>query len=205
MAIAMLAVCGLAALAMARPAAPLFWAVAVVLLWAYSYPPLRLSYRGWGEAMQGLGVGIVLPLFGFYLQCGDVGGFPWAALVPSFLLAVASNIATSLPDHPADAAVGKHTWPVRWGPARARKHVLQIVAIAALATPLVLPDLPRLGLLAVELPPLVVLALALRDLRSAEATDARACTRFVVLAGAAINLTLVAWIVALAVRPAWGW
>src|SRR5690606_17694358 len=50
-------------------AAPL---AAVALLWAYSYPPLRLAYRGHGELLQGLGVGVVLPLTAVYAQTGDL-------------------------------------------------------------------------------------------------------------------------------------
>ncbi|MCA9681688.1 MAG: prenyltransferase, partial [Myxococcales bacterium] len=36
-------------------------AATAALLWAYSYPPLRYAYRGGGEVLQGLGVGVVLP------------------------------------------------------------------------------------------------------------------------------------------------
>src|SRR5690606_30972610 len=141
------------------PAAPLFWGAAVMLLWAYSFPPLRLSYRGYGELAQGLGVGVVLPLLGFYLQAGTIGGVPWVALVPSFMLAFASNIATAVPDREADEAVDKQTWPVRYGDARARKHALQIAALGALATPFVVPDLPPAGLAAVQVGPLALLAI----------------------------------------------
>src|SRR5690606_2262008 len=59
-----------------RPLLPLFAVAALGLLAAYSLPPLRLSYRGQGEILQGLGVGLVLPLLGFYLQSGRVAGAP---------------------------------------------------------------------------------------------------------------------------------
>jgi 1,4-dihydroxy-2-naphthoate octaprenyltransferase len=205
MALALLVTCTVAAFAFDRPAAPVAGGLALLLLWAYSYPPLRASYRGYGEAAQGLGVGVLLPLMGFYLQCGDIRGFPWAALVPSFLLAVASNISTGLPDHDADTQVGKQTWAVRYGAPRARKHSLQLIAVAALMTPLVLPDLPRSGLAMIEAGPLLVLALNLRFAASIKDTDRRAASRFVFLNGLAINLTMVGWIVALAMRPPWGW
>ncbi len=205
MAIAMLATSLVAAFAMDRPAAPVGWALAVLLLWAYSYRPLRGSYTGWGEVLQGLGVGVVLPLLGFYLQCGDVRGFPWPALLPSFLLAVASNISTGLPDHAADEAVGKQTWSIRYGAVRARKHSLQIIAVAALMTPLVLPDLPKEGLLAIEAAPLLALAYNLRRDKDLDPSDVKGIGRFVFVNGLAINLTIVGWIVALAIRPPWGW
>jgi 1,4-dihydroxy-2-naphthoate octaprenyltransferase len=205
-ALAGLAVMIVAAVAMDRPAAPLFWGVAVMLLWAYSYPPLRLSYRGAGELAQGIGVGVVLPLLGFYLQAGTLGGFPWPALAPSFMLAVASNIATALPDTKADEAVDKLTWPVRFGEVRARKHALQLVALGALATPFVVPDLPHAGLAMVEAGPLLLLAVAgITIRRSGDTFTPAATSRLVLLTGAAINLTLVGWVVALAMRPPWGW
>lgn len=194
-----------AAVALDRPAMPLGWALAVLLMWAYSFPPGRLSYRGAGALTQAFGVMVCLPLLGFYLQCGDIRGFPWAALVPLAALGLASNITTALPDHEADAATDKATWPVRYGPRRARKHSLQLIALGAVMTPLVLPDLPQAGWALIEGLPLLLVLVNLRALDRAEASDRRACLRFVVLNGAAINLTMLGWITALAMRPAWGW
>ncbi|MEM9453419.1 MAG: prenyltransferase [Myxococcota bacterium] len=207
-AVAVLAMLGLslyAAISLDRPATPLAWALAVALLWAYSFPPARLSYRGAGAITQAFGMMVVLPLLGFYLQCSGIGGFPWAALVPAVMLGLASNITTALPDHPADEATGKATWPVRYGPRRARKHSLQLIALGAVCTPLVVPDLPQMGWAAIEALPLLLVLVNARALDRAEADDRAACLRFVVLNGAAINLTIFGWIVALALRPAWGW
>lgn len=196
MATAMLALSGVAA-AFDRPMMLGGWALAVALLWAYSYAPLRLSYRGLGEVTQGLGVGVVLPLIGWYLQIGHFEGLPWLALIPSFLLAVASNISTALPDHPADVEVDKLTWPVRFGQARARKHSLQIIALGVFLSPLVLPELDHAGLAAVEVGPALALLVNLRLLPKADAAERRDCRRFVFVNGLAINLALVGWVVAL--------
>jgi 1,4-dihydroxy-2-naphthoate octaprenyltransferase len=204
-AIAMLGLGLYAALALDRPAMPLAWGLAVVLLWAYCFPPFRLSYGSAGALTQAFGVMVVLPVLGFYLQAGDVQGFPWAALVPCVALGLASNITTALPDHPADEVVGKRTWPVLYGPRRARLHSLQLIALGALATPLVLPDLPQLGWAAIEAVPLVLLLVNRRGLDRADVGDRKACMRFVILNGAAINVTLLGWIVALALRPPGGW
>jgi 4-hydroxybenzoate polyprenyltransferase len=148
---------------------------------------------------------VILPLLGFYLQLGDVRGFPWPALVPCVLLGLASHITTALPDHPADEAVGKRTWPVLLGQRRARVHSLQLAALGALATPFVLPDLPQLGWAAIEAVPVVLLLVNRLGLDRADASDRKACMRFVILNGAAINATMLGWIVALALRPPWGW
>ena len=218
-ALAMLALSIFAALALDRPAMPLAWALAVALVWAYSFPPFRLSHGAGGAAVQTFGVMVVLPLLGFYLQIGSVLGFPWPVLVPCVLLGLASHITTALPDQPADEAVGKRTWPVLHGQRRARVHSLQLAALGALATPLVLPDLPQLGWAAIEAVPVVLLlvnrwGLDRADARShgpagaegdREAPPNRACVRFVILNGAAINAALLGWIIALALRPPWGW
>jgi 1,4-dihydroxy-2-naphthoate polyprenyltransferase len=201
MALLLFLACAGIALLFGRPLLLAFWAVTVGLTWAYSFAPFRLSYRGGGEAAQGLGVGVVLPLMGWYLQVGNLHGVPWAALVPAFVLGVASNITTALPDAPADAEVEKRTWPVRQGPPRARKHSLQLIAIGTLLTPLVLPGLSHAGLAATQVLPALALLLNLRGLRGAEAENRSACRRFVVLNALAIQLTMLGWIAALILEP----
>ncbi len=120
-------------------ALPALAALALALLWAYSFPPLRLSYRGGGALAQGLGVGAVLPAVGFALQAGGLAELPWLALVPLVLLGVAGNLETALPDVEADARSGKHTYPARVGPAAARRVAEKLIAVAILLTPWVLP------------------------------------------------------------------
>ena len=87
---------------------------------------------------------------------------------------------------------------IRFSPLRARKHSLQLIAIATLLTPLVLPEASPTELVALELGPGLVLLLNLRALPRADADDRRACARFVLLNGLALNLALVGWSVALA-------
>ncbi|MCX4247811.1 prenyltransferase [Paraliomyxa miuraensis] len=196
-ALAMLGVSLYAAIALDRPAMPLAWALAVVLSWAYGFPPARLSYRGMGAVTQAFGVMVVLPLIGFYLQAGDVRGFPWPALLPCVALGLASNITTALPDHAADEATGKRTWPVRYGVERARKHVLQLVALGALGAPLVLPHSSQATWAAVEAVPLLLVLVDARTLRRPHEPSRERTLRFVIRSGAAINAALLGWIVAL--------
>ncbi len=87
------------------------WLAACVLLVLYSLPPFAFSYRGGGELLQGLGVGVVLPLVGFYLQRGTLA-IPTSDLIAGFLLAASGNIATALPDVQADRAADKRTLAV---------------------------------------------------------------------------------------------
>jgi 1,4-dihydroxy-2-naphthoate octaprenyltransferase/chlorophyll synthase len=82
---------------------------------AYTLPPLRLNYRGGGELLETIGVGVVLPLFHVYLQGGSlvVDGL-W--LLPGFaLLSLASAIASGLSDERSDREGGKRTFVTAFG------------------------------------------------------------------------------------------
>jgi len=87
----------------------------LLLLWLYSYPPVRLSYRGGGELLQMIGVGLVLPLFGYYIQAGVLGSFPVRFLAPFLPLQLACAFSTTLPDEPSDRVGGKKTVSVLLG------------------------------------------------------------------------------------------
>ncbi len=176
---------------------PLALAVlAIALLWAYSFPPLRLSYRGGGEFLQMLGLGLVLPLFGWVAQAGSVDGFPWALLGVLLPLNLAAAMATSLPDLPSDARAAKRTLVVRHGIGPARRFIL-VLAVGALALyglwghAAIAVDAPLWPLLAL---PLVALAVAVLLHRRAE-PGSRALAVFVFL----IILAHLAWLAGVSV------
>ncbi len=104
----------------------------IALLWAYSFPPLRLSYRGGGELLQTLGLGGVLPLLAFAAQAGDLVGFPWLLFAVLLPLNLATAIATALPDAPSDARANKRTLVVIHGPGPARRFILVLAGGALL-------------------------------------------------------------------------
>jgi 1,4-dihydroxy-2-naphthoate octaprenyltransferase len=106
---------------------PLF-VIGLLLLWAYSMPPIKLNYRGGGETLQGLGCGVLLPIIGFYVQTGTFNDFPWLLLIPFFILHYSSSVATALPDFAADKQTVKHTLPVLLG----RKNAAYIIALLSL-------------------------------------------------------------------------
>lgn len=198
MAIAMLGLTGWLGVADARPLAPWAAAAAIGLLLAYSFAPLRLSYRGFGELAQGLGVGAVLPAFAYYVQAGSLAGLQPAMLLPTVLLATAGNIVTALPDEPFDRAADKRAWPVRVGPVVARRHALLLTALGIFATPLVLgPEATTETLLDHELPALAVLAIAATLWRSGDPSHRRGCVRFAIATAAAANVAMISWCVAL--------
>jgi 1,4-dihydroxy-2-naphthoate polyprenyltransferase len=87
---------------------------AIALLHAYSFAPLRLSIRGGGEWLQAAGVGIVLPVVGFYAQSGRLDLPAWALAV-TVLTGLAGNLLTAVPDIETDARNEKRSVAVRYG------------------------------------------------------------------------------------------
>ena len=180
-----------------RPWMPLWTLAPLVLVWAYSFRPLRLAYRGYGEVIQGIGVGVVLPLTAFYAQAGEISLTALPPLAPAFLLGVAGNILTSLPDHPGDEAAGKHSYSVRFGPWQARRHAIELTLFAAVLGHLVIPDFSRVLDLVFAAPAITLAILGARLLGSADAQNPDECERFVMLVGGAGHLLLVVWSIAL--------
>ncbi len=84
----------------------------LLLLWAYSYWPFKLSYRGGGEFLQMIGVAGVLPVFAYYIQLGSLDVFPWFILLILFPNHLACALSTALPDQPSDKENNKRTIPV---------------------------------------------------------------------------------------------
>lgn len=89
--------------------------VGLLLLWMYSYPPFKMSYRGGGELLQTAGTAVLLPLLGYYAQSGSINAFPWMLLFVIAPTSLACAIATAVPDEPADRAYRKRTIAVLVG------------------------------------------------------------------------------------------
>ncbi len=86
-----------------------------LLVWAYSYRPLRLSYRGGGEFLQMLGVGGLLPVMGYLAQSGSLSIISWPLIGLMLLLALTCAMSTSLPDEPSDRKSSKKSITVIFG------------------------------------------------------------------------------------------
>ena len=182
------------------PWMPAFAAAAVLLVWAYNNSPLRLAYRGHGELVQGLGTGVVLPLVGYYVQAGTLAGFHWPALIPLLLLGYTGNILSALPDVPSDRASDKRTYPVRRGQWLARKHALELLAMATAMSGWVVPGLPFWAAVGLAVPVLGVAAMAVPLLGSADAENRVECERFVMTTAGAAHLLVLLWAAALVLR-----
>jgi 1,4-dihydroxy-2-naphthoate octaprenyltransferase/chlorophyll synthase len=125
---------------------------------AYTLPPIQLNYRGGGELLEMLGVGIALPLFNAYLQSGAFAPRVLVWTAGFAVLSLASGVASGLSDEQSDRAGGKRTFASTFGNGAARRLTEACVlgggAIWAVAT-LWRPDLapawavaPALGIVA---------------------------------------------------------
>lgn len=109
------------------------WLVAagLGLVWAYSFWPFKLNYRGGGEALEAVGVGLLLPLIGYCLATGESAGFAWASAAPLLMLALAGALASGLKHAPADARTGKRTLAVIAGVRPVQKLMLVLLGAAS--------------------------------------------------------------------------
>jgi 1,4-dihydroxy-2-naphthoate octaprenyltransferase len=117
---ASLALCG--ELVVGRPGLALAGLVCIGLLLAYSAPPIRVNDRGFGELLEALGVGAVLPWFNAYAQSGQLLPGNLVLVLPGLtMLALASAIASGLSDEESDLAGGKSTFTTQFGNPEARR------------------------------------------------------------------------------------
>jgi len=100
------------------------WMLAVLILaasfiaWAYTAPPLRLIYQGWGEAVIFIAFGPLLVSGGYLLQAGRVT-LPLLLLSSSTgFMTTAVLIANEFGDSKADARAGKNNLRSWLGPRR---------------------------------------------------------------------------------------
>jgi 1,4-dihydroxy-2-naphthoate octaprenyltransferase len=101
----------------------------IVLGIAYTAPPLKLVYRGLGEAAVGIGFGPIMLLGAYVVQTGRISFEAVVASLPVGILIALILFVNEIPDRSGDAAAGKRTLPVRWSPSA----VLTAYFVAALA------------------------------------------------------------------------
>jgi 1,4-dihydroxy-2-naphthoate octaprenyltransferase len=91
-------------------------AVALFFGWGYTAPPLKLSYRTWGELADGLMHGPASVVGGFLLQTGIWSDpVPWLVSTPTLIAMAVAAALLAIPDAPADKAIGRQTMAVRYG------------------------------------------------------------------------------------------
>lgn len=124
-----------------RPATPAYTVAALLLLWLYSFEPARMSYRGGGELLQGVGLGVGLPSLGYYLQTEIVFAPTWV-LGPAVVIGTCANVLSALPDVEDDRRANKRTWPVRFGVVPSVRVAVTGIALSSFAVFLWTPAIP---------------------------------------------------------------
>ncbi len=122
-----------------RPSLTGIAVLGLALFWAYTFPPIKLNYRGGGELLEAIGVGFVLPWFHAYVQGGlgaeSILWLPraWAVLPGFVLLSFSSAVASGLSDEVSDKKGGKRTFVTALGNPQARRlcELSAAVGIAA--------------------------------------------------------------------------
>ncbi|MEC7226650.1 MAG: prenyltransferase [Candidatus Latescibacterota bacterium] len=108
---------------MGRPYVLLLAAVGLLLLWVYSFAPLRLNYRGGGELLEAAGLGGVMPLIGYATLRAEWDYEELLLLVPIFLYGLIGALVSGLKHEPADRDNDKKTLTVWVGSGRVRRIV----------------------------------------------------------------------------------
>jgi 1,4-dihydroxy-2-naphthoate octaprenyltransferase len=90
--------------------------VLVVLAIGYTVPPLKLSYRGFGELTVGITHSFAVIFCGYCFQGGNIAdSFFWLLGLPLFLSVLPSILLAGIPDRHADLMAAKNTVVVRIG------------------------------------------------------------------------------------------
>ncbi|WP_202816608.1 UbiA family prenyltransferase [Serinicoccus hydrothermalis] len=119
--------------------------------WAYSVGPWPFSRHGWGEVVNALLGGLLLPATGAVVA-GAAPGAAALAFVPFALLTFVNLLETQWADRTADRAVGKHTLASRLSPTTLRRTGAVAAATAYLLSLVVHPwPVALAGLLAAPL------------------------------------------------------
>lgn len=95
--------------------------------WMYSVEPLKLAWRGWGEVDNALLGGMILPLFGYAIQTGEVSLRSALTFVPFTIFVFTNLLAVTWADRHADGQVGKRTLAVLLPAVRLR--ILYLIAL----------------------------------------------------------------------------
>lgn len=105
-----------------------------VIAMGYTIPPLKLSYRGWGEIDVGITHSFGVLLCGYVFQNGTLyNPLPWLVALPLLLAILPAIILAGIPDYEADKSAGKRTLVVRIG----RENAAKLAAILIIASMLV--------------------------------------------------------------------
>jgi 4-hydroxybenzoate polyprenyltransferase len=83
----------------------------------HTAPPLKLGHRGFGEINRAFTLTTFPALLGWVSQGGAAADpLPWLISMPAFCALLGTRTLAGIPDRVADAAVGRKTYAVIFGP-----------------------------------------------------------------------------------------
>lgn len=119
----------------------LFVTTGALVGWFYSAPPLKLSYRGYGEIATMIAVGLLMPGMGYFIAAGTITLQILLFTIPLLFYGLFFIITVELPDLENDKASNKKTLVVRLGRQKAKLTLIAIsITGAAFITALNLFD-----------------------------------------------------------------
>ena len=95
---------------------PISWVALITAILAavfYTAPPLKLSWRGWGEVSAGAVAALLVPQWAYSLQAGRFSLGLLGLSLPIWPLIAGMLLGIATPDLPADLQAGKRTLAVR--------------------------------------------------------------------------------------------
>jgi 1,4-dihydroxy-2-naphthoate polyprenyltransferase len=132
------AAAGLAIVAAREPRVLWVGAAGLALAFFYHAPPLRLSYRGFGELAVAACYGPLIATGAYLVQRGEITADVVLPSLPLGMMVAAFLWINEFPDYSGDQAAGKRNLVVRLGRRRASRAFLGLV-VCAYALVLVLP------------------------------------------------------------------
>ncbi|HGG56943.1 MAG TPA: prenyltransferase, partial [Nannocystis exedens] len=90
-------------------------ALIILLSWGYSVPPIRLAWRGFGEATVIAVLNLGVPLLGCALLLGELPLLLWLTLLPLVPISFTRMLIMNMADAESDRAAGKRTLVVKLG------------------------------------------------------------------------------------------
>lgn len=115
-----------------RPLLVVLGILQLILFQIYSFAPVKLNYRGFGELCEMIGIGFLLPYTYCYLQSGVKFHDSYWIFLPFCLLAFTSALTSGLSDEQSDRIAGKKTFTTRLGQKWIVKAVVVLIKIACL-------------------------------------------------------------------------
>ena len=107
----------------------MFVLVGNALVWFYSAPPIKLSYRRLGEIANVIN-GFIMPAMGYFVVMGTID-LPFIIFsIPFVFLQLMFTIGVEIPDLEGDRLGGKITWTVSKG----REFSFKLLGISAILT-----------------------------------------------------------------------